>query len=254
MRTVVVVPTYQEAGNVERFVGRVRDEVPEAEVLVVDDASPDGTANLAEAVGEKRGQVTVLRRPGKQGLGVAYRDAFKWAMERDFEVVVQMDCDFSHDPAAIPQLLAELDRGADCAVGSRYVPGGSTPHWPAYRRLLSRWGNRYTAAVLRLGIRDATGGFRAYRASTLEAIDVASTTANGYAFMSELARRMARAGLSVVEVPITFVDRTQGTSKMSIKIMAESLLVVTRWGLQDRRDRDSGRPLAPPASASAKRV
>ncbi len=234
MRTVVVVPTYQEAGNVERFVGRVRDEVPYAEVLVVDDASPDGTADLAEAVGQQRGQVTVLRRPGKQGLGVAYRHAFGWALENDFQVIVQMDCDFSHDPAAIAQLIAELDGGADCAVGSRYVPGGSTPHWPAYRRLLSRWGNRYTAAVLRLGIRDATGGFRAYRASTLVTIDVGSTKANGYAFMSELARRMARARLRVVEVPITFVDRTQGTSKMSIRIMAESLLVVTRWGLRDR--------------------
>jgi len=236
VRTVVVVPTYQEAGNVERFVNEVRDAVPAADVLVVDDASPDGTADLAESVGEARGQVTVLRRPGKQGLGVAYRAAFAWALDHDYETVVQMDCDFSHDPAAIPELLAQIEDGADCAVGSRYVSGGSTPNWPAWRRLLSRWGNRYTAALLRLHIRDATGGFRAYRAATLRTIDVATTRTNGYAFMSELARRMERAHLRVVEVPITFVDREAGTSKMSVRIMAESLLVVTRWGLRDRRE------------------
>lgn len=231
---MVVVPTYQEAGNVARFLAAVREHNPATDILVVDDNSPDGTGELAEKVADDLGCIDVLHRPGKEGLGVAYREGFARALAQGYEVIVQMDCDFSHDPAAVGQLVAAVVDGADCAVGSRYVPGGSTPNWPLYRRLLSRWGNRYTSAMLQLDIADATGGFRAYRAETLRAIHVETTRSNGYAFMSELAHRMALAGLRVVEVPITFVDRAFGTSKMSVRIMTESMIVVTRWGTAAR--------------------
>jgi dolichol-phosphate mannosyltransferase len=234
MRSVVVVPTYQEADNVERFLTAVRAAVPAAHVIVVDDASPDGTGALAEKVGESLGHVEVLHRRAKEGLGNAYRHGFRHALDQGFEVIVQIDCDFSHDPGRIAALLDALDGPADCIIGSRYVPGGSTPGWPFYRRALSRYGNLYTAGVLRLGIHDATGGFRAYRAATLETIDIDGTVANGYAFQSETALRMVRSGLRLQELPITFSDRRFGTSKMSLRIMAESLLLVTSWALRDR--------------------
>ncbi|MGI8755490.1 MAG: polyprenol monophosphomannose synthase [Acidimicrobiales bacterium] len=233
MRTVVVVPTYQEAGNVGRFLAAVRNAAPDAQVVVVDDNSPDGTAKLAEEAAEDLGGVEVLVRQTKEGLGNAYRHGFGHVLDQGFDVVVQMDCDFSHDPAVIPDLVAALADGADCAIGSRYVTGGSTPGWPWHRRALSRYGNRYTSTVLRLGIRDATGGFRAYRADTLRHIHIETTQANGYAFLSEVALRMVRAGMELVELPITFVDRECGTSKMSVPIMAESLSLITRWGLRD---------------------
>lgn len=242
MRTLVVTPTYQEAANVERFVRAVRAAAPDADILVADDNSPDGTGDLAEKVAAELGRVDVLHRPGKQGLGNAYRHGFRWGLDHGYDVIVQMDCDFSHDPAVINDLLAAVDQGVDCAIGSRYVPGGATPGWPWYRRWLSRYGNRYTAAVLRLGIRDATGGFRAYRASTLEAIDIDSTEANGYAFQSEVALRMVQARLALRELPITFVDREFGTSKMSVKIMVESLARVTWWGLRAGRAGRGGGP------------
>ena len=245
---MVVVPTYQEAPNVARFLAAVRASVPDTEILVVDDNSPDGTGELAEKAGAELGRVTVLHRPGKEGLGVAYRHGFAWALSEGFDVVVQMDCDFSHDPAVIPVLMAALDDGADCAIGSRYVPGGSTPNWPVYRRLLSRWGNKYTAAMLQLGINDATGGFRAYRADTLRVIHVETTRSNGYAFMSELAHRMVASGLTLVEIPITFVDRAFGTSKMSVRIMTESMAMVTGWGTRARIRRLRG---SEPATARA---
>ena len=234
MRSLVVVPTYQEAENVGRFLAAVRASVPEADILVVDDNSPDGTGALAEQAAEQLGRITVLHRAAKDGLGAAYREAFAWALEQGHDIVIQMDCDFSHDPAAIAQLIARVEAGADCAVGSRYVPGGSTPNWPAHRRLLSRYGNRYTAAVLGLGIRDATSGFRAYRADALRTIDVATTRSSGYAFMSELALRMVGAGMRIDEVPITFVDRTFGSSKMSARIITESMVLVSAWGVRSR--------------------
>lgn len=227
MSTVVVVPTYQEAENIEPFLAAVRRAVPEADVLVVDDASPDGTGELAEKVAADLGQISVLHRPGKDGLGAAYRAGFARALAEGYEIVVQMDVDFSHDPAAIAALVDGVEAGADCVIGSRYVPGGSTPNWPRRRRILSRYGNLYTSAVLRLGLGDATSGFRAYRARTLEVIDVASTRSNGYAFMSELAHRMVGAGLRIDEVPITFVDRRAGSSKMSARIIVESMVRVT---------------------------
>lgn len=243
MRTLVCVPTYQEAANVDRFLRAVRASAPEADLLVCDDNSPDGTGEIAEKAAAELGRVEVLHRPGKEGLGAAYREGFRWGLDQGYEVIIQMDCDFSHDPAMIPTLLDAVGDGVDCAIGSRYVPGGSTPGWPLHRRMLSKYGNRYTAGVLRLGIKDATGGFRAYRASTLETIDIDSTRANGYAFQSEVALRMVQAGLRLEEIPITFVDREYGTSKMSVKIMAESMARVTTWGVRSRLG--GGRSTAP---------
>lgn len=240
--TLIVLPTYQESPNIERTLRAIRAAAPDAEVLVVDDASPDGTADIAEAVGTELGGVRLLRRDGKKGLGEAYRAGFARAFELDPERIVQMDADGSHDPAVIPDLLRALDDGADCAIGSRYVPGGSTPNWPVHRRVLSRYGNRYTAALLALDITDATSGFRAYRTPILRAIEVTETHSTGYAFMSEVASRLTSAGARITEVPITFVDRTLGRSKMSTRIIVESMARVTWNGLTMRLRRGRRRP------------
>ena len=235
MSAVVVVPTYQEVDNVGPLLRGVRAAVPEADILILDDNSPDGTAKLAEELAEELGGIIVIRRAAKEGLGAAYREGFAWALGREYDVVVQMDCDLSHDPAELPSMIgAVVDGGFDCAIGSRYVPGGSTPNWPLHRRMLSRYGNRYTAVVLGLPIRDVTSGYRAYRTDVLRAIRPETTRSNGYAFMSELARRLIREGGSFHEHPITFVDRAYGTSKMSVAIMVESLTLVTAWGLRQR--------------------
>ena len=233
MRAVVVVPTYNEKENIQLFLAAVREAVPTADVLVVDDNSPDGTGALAEQSAAELGQVKVLHRPGKQGLGSAYRHGFDVALAEGYDVIVSMDVDFSHDPTVIPSLLAAIDGGADAVIGSRYVPGGATADWPLHRRLLSRWGNRYTGVVLGLGVRDATSGFRAYRAVALRDIDPSSTAAEGYAFLTELVRRLVVKGHPVGEVPIVFRDRERGTSKMSSRIIVESMLLVTRWGVAD---------------------
>ena len=233
MRAVVVVPTYNERENIELFLRAVREAVPGADVLVVDDNSPDGTGALADTAAAELGQIKVLHRPGKQGLGSAYRNGFSMALDEGYEVIVSMDVDFSHDPAVIPVMLQTIEQGADAVVGSRYVPGGATADWPLHRRLLSRWGNRYTGLVLGMGVRDCTSGFRAYRADALRSIDPSSTTAEGYAFLTELVRRLASSGRSIVEVPIVFRDRQFGTSKMSGRIVVESMLLVTRWGVSD---------------------
>ena len=234
VRAVVVLPTYNEAENIVAFLRAVRAAVPDADVLVVDDNSPDGTAALAEEVAAELGRIKVSIRAGKQGLGAAYRHGFTTAFDEDYETIISMDADFSHDPAVIPTMLQLLSGKADAVIGSRYVPGGATVDWPLRRRLLSRWGNRYTAAILRLPVRDCTSGFRAYRANALRAIDPASTTAEGYAFLTELARKLIANGSKIVETPITFRDRQFGTSKMSGRIVAESMLLVTRWGVADR--------------------
>ncbi len=237
MRPVVVLPTFNEADNVVQLLRAVRTAAKDADVIVVDDASPDGTADLAEAAAADLGGVKVLRRMGKRGLGEAYRHGFTIAFDEGYDAIVSMDCDFSHDPGRIPAMLAAVDDGADVVVGSRYVPGGRTVDWPVHRRLLSRWGNRYTAALLGIQVRDCTSGFRAYRADALRAIDPAATTAEGYAFLSELLWMMMRDGATVVEVPITFADRVRGTSKMSWPIIVESMTLVTRWGIADRANR-----------------
>ena len=234
VETLVLLPTYQEAANVTDVLRRLRAAVPRAFVLVVDDSSPDGTADLAEAAGAELGGIDVLRRPAKAGLGSAYRAGFAWGMERGYEVLVEMDSDLSHDPAALPRLLVAVADGADLAIGSRYVPGGSIPRWSWHRRALSRFGNRYASVLLRLGVADATSGYRAYRADVLRKVDLASVRADGYGFQIEMAYRVARVGGTVVEVPIAFVDRTHGASKMSARIVAEALVLVTFWGLRDR--------------------
>lgn len=244
MRPLVVVPTFQEAENIGAFLEQVRAAVPQADIMVVDDSSPDGTGELAEKAAAELGQITVLHRPAKQGLGAAYRAGFTAGLDEHHDVIVQMDCDFSHDPNVLPELIAAVVDGADCAVGSRYVPGGATPSWPVHRRVLSRYGNRYTAGLLELGIGDATSGFRAYRAAALRRIEFATTRANGYAFQTELAYRMVQAGMRIVEIPITFVDRAYGTSKMSGRIITESMALVTFWGLKARGRRLASRVAA----------
>lgn len=232
-RTIVVLPTYDEAENVGRLLAAVRSAVPSAHVLVVDDSSPDGTADLVEAAAAELGQIKLLRRPGKHGLGSAYREGFALALDEGYTAIVSMDVDFSHDPAVVPELLRVLDAGADAVIGSRYVPGGATVDWPLHRRVLSRWGNRYTSLVLGLQVRDCTSGFRAYRAEAMAAIEPTSTSAEGYAFLTELVRRLVAKGYRVMETPIVFADRRYGSSKMSGRIIAESMLLVTRWGIGD---------------------
>lgn len=234
MNVVVVLPTYNEAGNIEAFLRSLRSAAPTVSVLVVDDLSPDGTADRAEAVADEIGGISVMRRAGERGLGNAYRAGFARVLTDGVEVVVSMDADFSHDPQAVMSLVAALTDGVDMVIGSRYVPGGRVVDWPVRRRLLSQWGNRYTAAVLGLEVRDCTSGFRAYRATALAAIDPMTTSAEGYAFLTELVRRMERLEARIAEVPITFTDRTVGESKMSLRIVVESMVRVTGWGIGDR--------------------
>jgi dolichol-phosphate mannosyltransferase len=234
VRTLVVIPTYEEALNITEVLSRVRAAVPQVDILVVDDNSPDGTADLARAAAEELGQVDVLVRAKKDGLGNAYRNGFRVGMDRGYDVLVQMDADLSHDPAALPSLFAAVDEGAEAVIGSRYIPGGSVPHWPWYRRALSKWGNRYACFVLGMSVHDATAGFRAYRVDALQAIDVFSTRAQGYGFQIETAYRISRSGRRLAEVPITFTDRVRGVSKMSLSVMVEELLLVTWWGIRDR--------------------
>lgn len=233
MRVLVVVPTYNEVDNVELLLPAVRASLPDADVLVVDDSSPDGTGDAVTRLGEQLGRITLLSRPGKQGLGSAYRHGFDYGLDRGYDVVVSMDVDLSHDPEVLPEFIRLVEAGADAVIGSRYVPGGATVNWPLYRRVLSRWGNRYTSLVLRLQVRDCTSGYRAYRAGALKEIDPGSTTADGYAFLTELVRRLVRANLRVMETPIVFRDRRYGTSKMSGRIVAESMWLVTSWALRD---------------------
>lgn len=241
-RPLVVIPTYQEAENIVTTLNRARAAVPGAAILVVDDGSPDGTADLAEAAGAEIGGVEVMRREGKSGLGSAYRAGFTWGLERDHDVLIEMDADLSHDPADLPRLLAAVAEGADLVIGSRYVPGGSTPHWPWHRLALSRWGNRYVGFALKVPVADATAGFRAYRAETLRAIDYQTTGADGYAFQVEMAYRVTRVGKQITEIPISFTDRVRGTSKMSGRIVVEAMALVTWWAIRDRILRRGRRP------------
>lgn len=234
MHTLVIIPTYLEAENISDVLHGVRRAAPRADVLVVDDSSHDGTAHIAKEIGDQIGHIDVLVRPDKGGLGVAYRAGFDYAFAEGYDVIVQMDADLSHDPAALPELLTKLDAGADVAIGSRYVKGGSIPNWPRVRRLLSRVGNVYASTVLGLGVRDATAGFRAYRATVLQSMDAAGTKATGYGFQLELAYRAHRQGARIVEVPITFNDRVRGESKMSWHIIGEAMSLVTWWGFRDR--------------------
>ena len=234
LRAFVVLPTYNEADNIADVLRRVRMAVPDADVLVVDDSSPDGTAAVAEATGREVGHVDVLSRPAKAGLGSAYRAGFKLGRERGYEALVEMDSDLSHNPADLPRLLGTLDEGADLVIGSRYVPGGAIPDWAWHRRALSKYANLYAAVMLKLDVRDATAGFRAYRADMIGRIDIDTVRADGYGFQIEMTHRVARAGGRIVEVPIEFAERRLGKSKMSSNIVVEALLLVTWWGLKER--------------------
>ena len=234
LRPLIVLPTYNEAENIADILRRVRAVVPHAGVLVVDDSSPDGTADIVRAMAPEVGEVEILSRPRKSGLGSAYRDGFKWGRQRGFDVLMEMDSDFSHDPADIPRLLKGIDDGADLVIGSRYVPGGQIPHWPWHRRALSKYGNRYSSAMLRLDVRDLTAGYRAYRSDMVARIDIDNVRADGYGFQVEMTYFVAQAGGRIVEVPIKFVDRVRGTSKMSMNIVVEAMALVTWWGIRDR--------------------
>lgn len=234
MRTLVVLPTYDEAENIVEVLTRVRAVAPEVDVLVVDDNSPDGTAALARAAARELPRIDVEVRERKDGLGNAYRHGFRIGMARGYEVLMQMDADLSHDPAAIPSLLAEIHAGAEAVIGSRYIPGGAIPHWPWYRRALSRYGNRYACYALGMSVHDATSGFRAYRTEALAAIEVFDTRAAGYGFQIETAYRISKADRALSEVPIIFTDRVRGYSKMSLGVIAEEMWLVSLWGLRDR--------------------
>ncbi|MGZ4713163.1 MAG: polyprenol monophosphomannose synthase [Acidimicrobiia bacterium] len=233
LRTLVVIPTYNESENIVAVLAGVRHHLPEADVLVVDDNSPDATAQTVALFGTRHGHVAVLRRAAKDGLGAAYRAGFAYGLTHGYDVLVEMDADLSHDPAALPEIVDAVRRGADLAIGSRYVPGASIPDWKASRRALSRYGNRYAAAVLRDPVADLTSGYRAIRADVLRTVDVESTRSAGYGFQIELAHRILCAGGRVTEVPITFLDRRVGESKMSWRITVEAMALVTWWGLRD---------------------
>jgi len=230
MRTLLIVPTYNEVENVARVAAEFLAPVKGSELLFVDDASPDGTGALIDRICAEDPRVHVLHRAGKLGLGTAYLDGFRWALGRDYRLVVEMDADFSHDPRHLPELVAAIDAGADLAVGSRYVDGGGTRNWGLGRRLISRAGGRYARTVLGVDVRDMTAGFVCYRREALERIDLDAITSNGYSFQIEMKYRAHRAGLRIVEVPIVFEDRRVGQSKMSRAIVAEALWMV--WKLR----------------------
>ncbi|WP_433157264.1 polyprenol monophosphomannose synthase [Kribbella sp. CA-247076] len=232
-RILVIVPTYNEAENVEPIVSRLRDAVPEADVLVADDNSPDGTGDLADKLAANDDHVHVLHRQGKEGLGAAYIAGFRWGLERGYGVLVEHDADGSHQPEQLPRLLTAL-RDADLVLGSRYVPGGEVRNWPKSREILSRGGNIYTRLALGVPLKDATGGYRAFRRATLEGIGLDEVASAGYCFQVDLAWRAVKAGFRVVEVPITFVERERGQSKMSRAIVVEAMARVGRWGLGHR--------------------
>ena len=232
-RVLVVIPTYNERDNVEAIVERVTASVAEAHVLIVDDHSPDGTGKIADEIAAADPRVHVLHRTAKAGLGGAYIAGFGWGLERGYDVLVEMDADGSHAPEQLTRLLDAL-RDADLVIGSRWVPGGTVVNWPKSRELLSRGGNLYTRVALGVDIRDATGGYRAYRRALLEEIDYRSVVSEGYCFQVDLAWRAARGGFRVVEVPITFAERERGESKMSGSIVREALWRVTQWGVQHR--------------------
>lgn len=231
---LIVLPTYNEVDNLGHIVPRIRDSVPQAHLLIVDDGSPDGTGRLADQLAAADAEhVHVLHRSRKEGLGAAYLAGFAWALERDYEVVGEMDADGSHQPEQLPLLIDALP-DSDLVIGSRWVPGGSIVNWPLRRELLSRAGNLYTRILLGIPVRDVTAGFRLFRRSALEAIGLADVESLGYVFQADLAFRTLNAGLRVVEVPIEFVERVRGDSKMTAEVARESLVRITGWGLRER--------------------
>ncbi|MGO4302012.1 polyprenol monophosphomannose synthase [Leifsonia sp. RAF41] len=261
MRTLVIIPTYNERENIGSIVGRVRASVPEADVLVVDDGSPDGTGELADALAATDASVHVMHRAGKDGLGAAYRAGIAWALDAGYSTIVEMDADGSHQPEQLPRLLGALRSdggpddaraGADVVLGSRWVSGGGVENWPAHRRLISRGGSAYSRIALGLPVRDVTGGYRAFTADALRALHYERTESQGYCFQIDMTRRAYAAGLELVEVPITFVERERGASKMGGGIVVEAMVRVTLWGLAGLPRRFRKRPAAQTVEPAAR--
>ncbi|MFC7535219.1 polyprenol monophosphomannose synthase [Actinoplanes sp. GCM10030250] len=234
-RVLVIIPTYNEADNVRQITERTRKAVPDVDILVTDDNSPDGTGAIADELAVQDDHIFVLHRAGKEGLGAAYKAGFAWAKDKGYDAVVEMDADGSHAPEELSALLDAL-RDHDVVLGTRYIPGGSVHNWPVHRLLLSRGGNIYIRMALGMPFKDATGGYRAYRIGVLDKIDVATIASTGYSFQVEMAWRSYRQGYRIVEVPITFTEREHGVSKMSGNIFKEQLLRVTLWGAQARKE------------------
>jgi dolichol-phosphate mannosyltransferase len=234
-RVLVIIPTYNERDNIESIIARVRESTPAVHILVVDDGSPDGTGTIVDKLTTTDAQVHILHRTTKSGLGAAYIAGFDWGVAQGYDVLVEMDADGSHAPEQLPDLLAALV-DADLVIGSRWVPGGRTVDWPRSRQLISRSGNLYARLALGVGVRDMTGGYRAYRRELLERIEYQSVRSEGYCFQIDLAWRAIRGGFRVAEVPITFAERQIGDSKMSSAIVREALVRVTDWGVRYRVD------------------
>jgi dolichol-phosphate mannosyltransferase len=228
-RVAVIIPTYNERENLEPIVRRVRSAVPDADLLIVDDNSPDGTGAAADDIAASDGHVHVLHRAAKAGLGAAYIAGFRWALDEGYDAIVEMDADGSHQPEELPRLLGGL-ADADLVIGSRWVPGGKVVNWAKSREILSRGANVYTRLMLRIGVRDATAGYRVYRTPTLRKIDLGTVQSQGYCFQIDLTLRTIQAGLKVIELPITFVERSHGTSKMSRAVVREAFWRVAVWG------------------------
>ena len=235
-RVVMVVPTYNEVDNIALIIERLHAAQPEVDVMVVDDNSPDGTGDLVEELAAADSRIQVVHRTEKAGLGAAYRHGFRVALDQGYDVIGEMDADGSHQPEQLQRLLDALEAGADLVIGSRWVPGGSIVNWPKSREFLSRGGNIYVRILLGIPVKDATAGFRLFRRETLEAIDIDTVTSTGYVFQTDMAYRTLRQGLSITEVPIEFVERERGDSKMSKDVATESLKLITRWGLSERRN------------------
>lgn len=234
LRALVIVPTYNEIDNVASIVNRIHAAAPDLDILIVDDASPDGTGRLADDLARSDPRLVVLHRTGKRGLGPAYLAGFEVAISDEYDAVVEMDADGSHDPADLPAMLELLALGNDLVIGSRWVPGGAVVNWPPVRQAISRVGNRYARWALGSSIRDITAGYRVFRAATLSKLNLAGVSSRGYCFQVELAWRVERAGFRVAEHPITFVERTAGVSKMHVGIVVEALVRVTVWGTRSR--------------------
>ncbi|WP_335976054.1 polyprenol monophosphomannose synthase [Streptomyces sp. CA2R106] len=239
-KVLVIIPTYNEAENVGPIVKRVRASVPDADILIADDNSPDGTGKLADEMAADDPRVHVMHRKGKEGLGAAYLAGFQWGIDHDYGVLVEMDADGSHQPEELPRLLTAL-KSADLVLGSRWIPGGRVVNWPKHREYLSRGGSTYSRLMLDVPLRDVTGGYRAFRRQTLESLGLGDIASAGYCFQVDLAWRAVKAGFHVVEVPITFVERERGDSKMSRNIVAEALWRVTAWGVGARAGKITGR-------------
>ncbi|NYJ74658.1 polyprenol monophosphomannose synthase [Allobranchiibius huperziae] len=232
-RVLVLVPTYNELESLPTILARLREAVPDADILILDDASPDGTGELADELAAHDSHVQVMHRVAKEGLGAAYLAGFAWGLERGYDALVEIDADGSHPPSVLPKMLQAAAR-ADVVIGSRWVPGGSVRNWPRQREALSRGANLYTRLLLGMQVRDATAGYRVYRADALRRLRLEDVASAGYCFQIDLTWRAAQAGMRIVEIPITFVEREVGVSKMSSDIMRESLVNITSWGLHYR--------------------